>query len=93
MHTEQFMVIAWPFGSMDDLWAEPMLTCPLVWLTYLYLRMLLAGHSAQTRCCHVCAADGLDLFNSTEFWLGQQLRGNDNHLVIQSSADLRSSTF
>lgn len=66
--------------------------CP-VWLTCLYLGMLLAGHSAQTCRCHICAADGLDLFNSTEFWLGQQLWGNDNHLVIQSSAYPRSSAF
>lgn len=45
----------------------------IVWPIHLYLGMLLARHGAQTGRCHVCAANGLDLFNSTEFWLGQQL--------------------
>ena len=41
-----------------------------VLLTRVYLGVLLAGHRAQTRRCHVRAADGLDLFNATELRLG-----------------------
>ena len=61
--------------------------------TRVYLGVLLAGHGAQTRRRHVRAADGLDLFNSTELWLGQQLGSNDNHTVTQSGADPRPSIF
>lgn len=48
----------------------------------LYLGVLLARHGAQTRRCHVCAANGLDLFNATEFRLGEQLGSKDKHSVI-----------
>lgn len=80
-------------GSRDDPWAEPRLPWTPLWLTHLYLGVLLAGHGAQPRRSHVCAADGLDLFNSTELWLGQQLRSNDNHLISHSGADPRLSIF
>lgn len=45
----------------------------VAWPIRLYLGVLLAGHGAQTGRRHVCAANGLDLFNSTELRLGQQL--------------------
>lgn len=51
-----------------------------------YLGMLLAGHGAQTGRGHIRAADGLDLFNSTEFRLGQQLWSNDKCSVTQLGA-------
>ena len=47
--------------------------------TRVYLGVLLAGHRAQTCRCHVRAADGLDLFNTTELRLGEQLGSNENH--------------
>lgn len=55
--------------------------CAVGGLICLYLGVLLARHGAQTRRCHVCAANGLDLFNSTEFRLGQQLESRDKHSV------------
>lgn len=71
VHTVEFWV--WLRGGS---WTHASLGS---WHVCTYLGVLLAGHSTQTRGRHVCATDGLDLFNTTELWLGKQLQSNDNY--------------